>query len=58
MKTILKKLETMPEKEFQTFFKSLPLRAQILIRGGLADWKEVLPEWYVKLNQKNYKKFI
>jgi len=52
METILKKLETMPEKEFQTFFKSLPLRVQILIRGGLADWKEVLPEWYVKLNQK------
>jgi len=43
----LKILEKMPEDKFQSFFKSLPLRTQILIRGGLADWQEVLPKWYI-----------
>lgn len=44
----LKTLEAMPEPEFQAFFKSLPSRVQLLVRGGMQDWREVLPQWYVK----------
>jgi len=42
-------LENMPEDDFQNFFGQLPMRTQLLIKGGLADWREVLPEWYIKL---------
>ena len=48
----LKILEAMPEDSFQVFFKSLPSRVQLIVKGGLADWREVLPEWYIKLNNK------
>lgn len=47
--TALKKLEAMPEAEFQTFLKSLPQRVQLLVRGGMVEWKKVLPEWYIKI---------
>lgn len=47
-KQALEKLEKMPETEFQTFFKKLPARVQLLVKGGLVDWKEALPQWYVK----------
>jgi len=54
MQETLKKLEAMPEEEFQNFFKSLPLRTQILVRVGLVDWREVLPNYYYgELNTKN-----
>ena len=48
-KTALEILESMSEDDFQTFFNKLPLRTQLLVKGGLADWREVLPEWYIKL---------
>lgn len=41
-------LESMPEPEFQVFFKALPERVKLCCRGGLVDWRGVLPEWYVK----------
>lgn len=41
-------LEDMAEDDFQVFFKSLPERVQLCVRGGLVSWKEVLPEWYIK----------
>ena len=44
----LKILEKMEEKEFQTFFKSLPKRVTMVIKAGFVDWKKVLPEWYIK----------
>lgn len=44
-----KTLETLPEDKFQAFFQSLPARVQLLVRGGLVDWREVLPQWYIKL---------
>ena len=44
----LSKLTDMPEPEFQQFFKSLPQRVQMMCKGGLVNWKEVLPAWYVK----------
>lgn len=44
----LKTLEAMPDADFQSFFKSLPLRVQLLVRGGMQDWREVLPKWYIK----------
>lgn len=39
-------LETMPEEDFQSFFKSLPARVQLLVRGGMVSWKETLPQYY------------
>lgn len=44
----LKELETMPEADFQAFFKSLPERVQFLVRTGVTNWREVLPQWYAK----------
>ena len=43
-------LEQMPEPEFQAFFKKLPERTKLILKGGLANWKEVLPGWYLKFN--------
>ena len=48
----LAKLEAMPEAEFQAFFKSLPARVQLIVRGGLSNWREVLPEWYIQIYGK------
>jgi hypothetical protein len=48
----LVKLETMPESEFQAFFKSLPARVQMLVSSGMVDWREVLPQWHKKLQNK------
>jgi len=44
----LKVLEEMPEPEFQEFYKALPARVRLCCEGGLVNWKEVLPEWYLK----------
>lgn len=49
----LKILEKMPEKEFQAFFNSLPLRTTMILKAGMADWKEVLPDWYIKYDNTN-----
>ena len=49
-KEALEKLETMPEDKFQPFFKSLPYRVQLCCQGGLVNWKQVLPYWYVLKN--------
>ena len=46
----LSTLETMPEPEFQAFFESLPKRVKLCYRGGLVDWRVVLPEWYIIRN--------
>jgi hypothetical protein len=43
----LKILENMDESTFQAFFKALPYRTQLACRGGLVNWKDVLPEWYI-----------
>jgi len=48
--TTLQILEAMPEAEFQIFFKSLPERVQLLVRGGMVRWQDALPEWYEKIN--------
>ncbi len=45
----LKTLEAMPEPEFQTFFQKLPERVKLLVKAGFVDWKETLPQWYIKL---------
>jgi len=42
-------LEQLPEEEFQEFFVKLPGRTQMLLKGGLVDWRDVLPEWYIKI---------
>lgn len=46
-KQALKILEEMSEKEFQDFFESLPYRVQLTCRGGLVDWRKVLPFWFI-----------
>ena len=45
---VLKILEDMPENEFQEFFRSLPARVQLCCQGGIVNWKEILPGWYIK----------
>ena len=42
----IQKLETMSDTEFNIFLTSLPQRVQFLVRSGMANWREVLPEWY------------
>ena len=44
--TNLKELEELPEEEFQAFFQGLPERVKLIVKGGLVNWKEVLPLWY------------
>ena len=46
----LKKLETMTNQEFNQFLESLPARVQLLVKSNFVDWKETLPDWYLKLN--------
>ncbi len=48
MKEALKTLEEMPEEEFQAFFKLLPGRTTMMLEARFVDWREVLPEWYIK----------
>lgn len=42
----MKKLTELSDEEFNKFFDQLPLRVQILIKGKLVAWQEVLPEYY------------
>ncbi len=44
-------LEAMEEEKFQTWFKALPNRTVLLVKGGMVNWRDVLPEWY--MNQAN-----
>ena len=48
----LRMLEEMPEEDFQKFFKSLPARVQLVVKGGMSDWRVVLPQWFVKLKMQ------
>jgi hypothetical protein len=49
----LKILMEMNEREFQTFFDSLPPRVKLMVKGGMVDWKEVLPQWYINFKEHN-----
>ncbi len=51
----LKTLEEMPEPEFQEFFNSLPARTRLCCQGGLVDWKETLPQWFIKFQVEGRK---
>lgn len=55
MNEALAKLEALPEAEFQKFFAQLPERVKLLVRGGMCDWRETLPQWYeiYERNQSN-----
>ena len=44
----LKLLEAMPDQEFNAFLSGLPARVGMLVRSRMVDWREVLPEWYIK----------
>lgn len=47
-KEALKRIEAMPEKDFQEFYKKLPARVKVLIGSGLVEWRRALPQWYIK----------
>lgn len=47
----LRVLEDMPEPEFQEWFESLPPRVVLCVKGGLVNWKVVLPHWYIKTQE-------
>ena len=49
----LLKLEKMSTQEFNNFLKRLPERVGMLVRSGMCNWREVLPEWYVKSRTEN-----
>jgi len=44
----LQKLEDMSDEDFMSFLNNLPMRVQLCVKGGLVDWREVLPGWYIK----------
>lgn len=44
----IRALELMPEDKFQAFFKGLPGRVQLLVSGGLVDWRDCLADWYIR----------
>ena len=44
----IQRLEEMPEDKFQLFFGGLPWRVQLLVKGGLVDWRECLANWYIR----------
>lgn len=46
-------LENMPEVEFQEFYNSLPYRTRLCCEGGLVNWKDVLPQWWVKRSEES-----
>ena len=48
----IKILEEMPEDKFQAFFTGLPGRVQLLVKGGIVDWKECLADWYIRAEVK------
>lgn len=45
----LLKLECMTDQEFTDFCDGLPPRVQLLLKAGFVDWREVCPQWYIKL---------
>ena len=49
----IKRLEEMPEGQFQLFFGGLPWRVQLLVKSGLVDWRECLANWYIKEGIEN-----
>jgi hypothetical protein len=55
LNTALEALEAMTDTEFSTFMGTLPKRVQLLIRGGIVDWRTTLPAWYIQYT--NLEKF-
>lgn len=44
-------LKAMSDKEFMSFFNSLPPRVRLLVCGGVVDWQKALPAWYIEINK-------
>jgi len=40
-------LRRMSDVQFNKFLSTLPPRVQLLVRGRMCDWEQVLPGWYV-----------
>jgi len=41
-------LDTMPDEQFNRFLQWTPARVQMLVRGKMVEWRDVLPSWYVR----------
>lgn len=46
-------LEKMTSQQFNHFLKGLPERVGMLVRSGMCNWREVLPQWYIKSQTEN-----
>ncbi len=46
-------LKAMPDIEFDEVLSRTPARTQLLVRAGMADWREVMPKWYCKFGVEN-----
>ena len=55
-KEALTQLENMPEPDFQAWFEKLPGRVKLCCKGGLVNWREVLPQWYIRNEAMNHEK--
>ena len=44
----LKELRKMSDVDFAKFYQTLPPRVQLLLRGRMVRWEDVLPEYYIK----------
>lgn len=49
----LKALEVISDADFEKFLNECPARVQLLVRSGIANWKVILPEWYVSIPTNN-----
>jgi len=49
----LKVIEEMSTQEFNHFLKGLPERTRFDVRAGRVEWREVLPELYIKQQDEN-----
>lgn len=45
MQAHLETLSNLSDQDFDAFFTRLPARVQLLVRGGMCDWREVLPQY-------------
>ena len=44
----LKELENLSDEAFNIFLEGLPSRVKLMVKGRMVDWREVLPDWYIR----------
>jgi hypothetical protein len=45
----LKAIDGMDDKKLNEFIEKCPPRVQILVRGHMVDYREVLADWYMRI---------